>query len=244
MQTCNPLEARKWFRLREPMNRFVAIIGFIFISAALWVPFKGFFAMCVAAILMYFFYKLVLRNRQFAIQCPNCKKIVQTNTPWVCGSCYWKNLHANEYPFIHRCEHYDCGAEPKAYLCHHCNEPIFLTEDRQIAGCAISVGSLNDVSHEMPDADEHELAILKKKWEIELKELAIKEASLDVQLKGLRQSPELPKKKSIEDSYRQLVKNDDDARKLRAQIDEEFKDDPDERKRRHRYVDDILRETL
>ena len=90
--------------------------------------------------------------------------------------------------------------------------------------------------------DDHEAVVLKKKQEIELKELAIKEAALEAQLKSLNQSFETPKIRSIEDMYRGRVKNHDDARKLRAAIDEEFKDNPEERQKRHELVNDILRD--
>jgi len=67
---------------------------------------------------------------------------------------------------------------------------------------------------------------------------------LEVQLKSLHQSLETPKTKSIEDIYRGVVKNEDDARKLRAQIDEEFKNDPNEREKRQEYVKAIMREIM
>ena len=92
--------------------------------------------------------------------------------------------------------------------------------------------------------DNHEEAVLKKKQEIELKELAIKEAALHAQLKSLNQSLKKPKKKSIEDLYRETVKNEDDAEKLRAAINEQFKGNEKEREKRLRYLDDIIRETL
>ena len=64
------------------------------------------------------------------------------------------------------------------------------------------------------------------------------------EIKKEKASLEPPKMKSLQDKYRETVKNDDDAQKLKALIDEECKNDPVERAKRHAIVDALMRENL
>ena len=242
MQICKPINARQWYKHREQVNWLITIIGIVAITLIGWQFYYGVIAMIVGIVIMLFFKKAVLSDRVIAIRCTHCKNLIQTNTQWVCGSCFWKNLHTNLYPFVHRCENYDCGAEPKTHQCHHCGALLYLTPDEQVTGFSMSLSAV--LSKTLVPEDDHEEALLKKKKDIELKELAIKEAELEAKLKNISQSLEMPKKRTIEDVYKGRVKNDDDARRLRAAVDEEFKNDPKERKKRHQLIEDALRETL
>jgi len=64
------------------------------------------------------------------------------------------------------------------------------------------------------------------------------------ELKKEKANLEPPKMKTLQDKYRETVKNDDDAQKLKALIDEECNNDPVERAKRHAIVDALMRENL
>jgi hypothetical protein len=131
MQTCDPLEARQWFKLREALNIAAVIIVFIFLDAILWLLAGGFFASSVSIAVMFCVYFFWLHKRTIGIKCPKCQNFIETNTPWICGGCGSANLHTDDFPFVGRCE--TCKAEPKAYQCHHkkCGKLIFFTKDEQ-----------------------------------------------------------------------------------------------------------------
>ena len=114
----DPLTGKLRFRFRGLTNWLFAM--FIF---AVWVvlllPFWfGWIADLAGVAFMCYFMFFILEKRPIKIWCPNCLKVVLSNTPWVCGFRGCKNENADDFPVVHRCEH--CGAEPKAYKCHHC----------------------------------------------------------------------------------------------------------------------------
>lgn len=83
MQTCDPLRARQWFKLREPVNWAIsiaafAVLFFILQFFSFWVAFGIALA---AASCLHFFY---LENRTIRIKCPygRCQEIIETNTPF------------------------------------------------------------------------------------------------------------------------------------------------------------------
>jgi hypothetical protein len=243
MQTCNPLTARRWFKLREPANWVVTAFIFaavFFVLMQIVNPFIA-AALCIGAAFCLFFF--VLDKRAIGIVCPNeeCGKFIETNTPWICGLKGCRNEHVDDFPFIYRCEH--CGYYPKAYKCHHCQKLIFFTRDRQTINYAQCVNFRAESKPVKVKKDEHADTLTARKKAIERKELEAQEAKIDVELKSLRQSLETPKKKTIEDEYRAAVKNEDDERRLRAAIDVEFKNDDEERKRRHLTLNKIMGET-
>lgn len=238
MQTCETLKARQWFKFREPKNWAIILGCFI---PAVWVfqhfinPFLvDVIAIAVATCIFFLF----LHKRAIGIECPSCEKYILTNTPWICGFCGAKNFRVDDFPFVGRCGNKECGAEPKAYQCHHCDKLIFLTPDRQRFNFAKSV-NIPDKSGPVRVKKDERAEVAAR---VQLKELKVKEAEFDVELKSLHQTLEGPKMKSIEELYRATIKNEDNARRLRAEIDEEFKNDEDERKRRHLVVDMIMRE--
>lgn len=97
---------------------------------------------CSAAILAttrHIYSKYIMRGIYFACENSKCKgKIVSSNTHWVCGLCGHKNLNVHSFPVVLKCE--NCPNEPKAYRCHHCQEPIFFTEDRDDANISYRLG--------------------------------------------------------------------------------------------------------
>lgn len=245
MQTRSPLGAKHWFKTRGFVDWFTTIFGFIILDGICWLFLGGCLGFFVAGTIMFCLYSFVLTKRKIAIECPSCKKPIALNTPWVCGSCEAENHNADEFPFLYRC--LSCGAEPKAYECHHCGELIFLSEDQQRTGYARSITPFirpNPILTPDPVTIDHAEAIAAKQREIELKRLAIEQAKLDAELKRLQQSSEGPKRRSIEDLYRETVKNEDDAEKLRTAINEQFKDNEIEREKRLAYLKNIIREIM
>lgn len=244
---CKVENARACFAWRTPVN-VITSLGGIFL--VVYVGMHLFWALHVVdsrfglvvifslvSIPVFIFVFFLLEKRAFRFVCPHCKGYIETNTPWKCGYCGCANYDVNDFPFIGKCE--SCGAEPKAYKCHHpkCRELIYFTKDFQDFNYAECIN--------LPPAeqDDHEDAVIKRQKEIELKELAIKEGQLDVTLKSLRDSLQTPRMKTIEEKYRASMKNEDDERRLRAAINEEFKDDDVERIRRNLMIDHIMKDS-
>jgi hypothetical protein len=237
MQTCDPLQARQWFKLREAVNFAAVIGGFIVLDAFLWLIAGGFIAGTVSIAVMFCVFFFILHKRAIGIECPSCGKYILTNTPWICGFCGAKNFRVDDYPFVGRCGNKECGAEPKAYQCHHCEKLIFFTPDRQKFNFAKSV-NIPDKSRpvEVKKDERGEVAA-----RVQLKELMVKEAGYDVELKNLRQNLEPPPKEKtafeqLEEYYKGMMGNEDAAKKWHAAIDAEFPNDPVERERRHEVV--------
>jgi hypothetical protein len=126
----NPLTARERFRLRHLHNWVEAILLFAVVAfllvltlpigVASWVD------LAVIAVLYYFVF-YIWDKEPISFKCNHCDKLIESNTPWICGFKQCRNENGDKYPFVHRCEH--CGAEPKAYQCHHCGNLIFFTKD-------------------------------------------------------------------------------------------------------------------
>jgi hypothetical protein len=144
------------------------------------------------AFCVYFF---VLDKRTIGIKCPHCTKYILTNTPWICGVCQKKNLQTNEFPFIHRCEHKDCGQEPKAYKCHHdgCGELIFLTKDESSRNYAFCINPPTEPAEEEVERSDFERKKRRKEYKLHLTRLNMevelaKQAEKDV--KNKEQTPQ------------------------------------------------------
>lgn len=131
IQRCEPLKAKRAFRAM-PYIHFgisgglfaVAFAGLVFLNVNLLL------ALLVAGIAAFGLY-LYLESRVLVITCPYCKRDINTNTPWLCGFKGCHNLNVDEFPFVHECENENCRYIPKAYICHHCEKPIYLTTDQQ-----------------------------------------------------------------------------------------------------------------
>jgi DNA-directed RNA polymerase subunit M/transcription elongation factor TFIIS len=131
---------------------------------------------------------------------------------------------------------------PKAYQCHHCRNLIFLSEDKQetaYARCA-------DIPAESPKPetvkkDEKMETASELKKDIHVTGLMVEKAKLDVELKVLHQNLTPPPKEKtafeqLEEYYKGMMGNEDAAKKWHAAIDAEFPNDPVEREKRHRVV--------
>jgi hypothetical protein len=244
MQTCDPSKARQWFKLREPVNWVVTIVAFVPVFFFLTHILDVWLAVAIAIAGAFCLFFFVLDSRAISIECPHCHGHIETNTAWICGNSekQCRNDQVDDFPFIYKCQH--CGFIPKAYQCHHCNELIFFTKDKQRAGYARCADKPVKSKSSGVEKDAHAKAIIKKHKEIQIKELAVQDAKLAVELKSLGQALETPKVKPLEDKFRGILKDEDDARRLKAAIDEEFKNDPVEREKRNRIVDDLMRDML
>jgi hypothetical protein len=126
----SPLTGKQRFERRTFKNWLITFAVFIvvvtpvaFISTELTLAVA---VLAGAGVYYVHFYRL--ERRPVGIRCPHCSGYVLTNTFWKCGFKQCINENTDKFPFVNRCEH--CGNEPKAYQCHHCNEPIFLTDDK------------------------------------------------------------------------------------------------------------------
>jgi hypothetical protein len=249
MQTVDSLNARQWFRWREPLAWAISIVVFTFLFFVLSQVFGGFFGFIIAggaAFCLFFFY---LDKRAFGIVCPHCHQYIETNTPWICGNkdTPHRNDQVDDFPFIYRCQH--CGFIPKAYQCHHCFKLIFLSEDKQqtaFAKCA-------DIPVKVPKPkpgkrDPYEDEIAKKKRVVELSELDVKKAKIDVELKGYKETLEPPKMKTVGERLRSRVHSkselDAEVRRLKEEADKEFAGDEAGRAKRYLEIDAEARELL
>ena len=251
MKTCDPQEARQRFKVMKHMNWGITIGVFIFLVLALHLFFNFFFADIIAIAVAFCLYFFFLNKRFIAIYCKGCGKIIETNTPWICGACGAKIRRVYDYPFIHQCASKFCNYEPKAYRCHHadCGKPIFLSEDKSeinIARC------LNMPETPQPVKKKKENKIYRETTElqegIQIGKLKVEKAKIDLELIGLKENLEPKKTKTafeeLEEYYKGMMGNEDAAKKWHAAIDAEFPDDKDEREKRHQVVDQWMTNRL
>ena len=235
----NPLTGKLRFKLRT-LNNFLLGLGIFiplaFLAAQFW--FAWIFDLVAIAVLFYLFF-FVWDKRAVKIRCHHCRKILRTNTPWVCGFCQQKNEKVVEFPFVHQCEH--CGAEPKAYKCHHCEQLLFLTEDHQEQNYAVCLNT----EAKPPPTDAPTL----RKEEREKLEHDIYMTEGAVKLESDKQRLEFSKKKSpveeIEESFNKhharVMGAVEFARQQRAINAEKYKNDPEMLKAANDSIDDWLR---
>jgi hypothetical protein len=243
MQTVDPLEARRWFVWKTPINWAISTAVFIPAFFLLMQFLGGLLAFIIVFVVVFCLFFYGLDKRAIGMKCPHCGQYIESNTPWICGNkdAPHRNDRVDEYPFINHCQH--CGFTPKAYQCHHCFKLIFLSEDKQVTAFARCA----DISAESPKPepvkkDEKTEAASELKKDIHVTELMVKKAELDVTLKTLNQNLAPPPKEKtafeqLEEYYKGMMGNEDAAMKWHAAIDAEFPNDTVEREKRHRVVD-------
>jgi hypothetical protein len=238
-ESTDPFHARAQFEWRGFRN--VAVLFGFFIplvallsllSWALRVGPMGMLVFDAAAIGFVYHLYGVWQKRPIKLVCEQCKKIILSNTPWVCGFKQCKNTNPDKFPFIHKCEH--CGAEPKAYHCHHskCPEIIFLTEDKLDRNYAYCLNSPDEV----PPPDPHDLKLETMAKRKRYKTAQAEIAKLDEDLKTIRARIRGPKVKTAHERKLELCKEDEMAimgvrnycRKRRKELKEELKDHPED----------------
>lgn len=256
---CHPLKARRKFTNKDYASALITLVCIFwlvfFLPKLLRVNFPMSYDMShvVSAIILIavslglFFF---LSNRPIDIRCPSCGKIIETNTPWICGVCGAKNMKVGDFPFIGRCSNEKCRYEPKAYQCHHvgCGKLIFLSKDQSpinFARC-INMPETRRSNSEKTVVDEHDPAKLER--DIRIKELLVKKTQIDVQLKELIQTLQSPKQKTKAERLREGVKTrteiEDEVKRLKLEADEEFAGDSEGLEKRYREIEDEARELL
>jgi hypothetical protein len=96
--------------------------------------------------------------------------------------------------------------------------------------------------------DPYEDEIAKKKRVVELSELDVKKAKIDVELKGYKETLEPPKMKTVGERLRSRVHSkselDAEVRRLKEEADKEFAGDEAGRAKRYLEIDAEARELL
>jgi hypothetical protein len=182
----------------------------------------------VAALVISYILYLLWHDRPISLQCANekCRKLILSNTPWVCGFCKQTNRNANQFPFVHQCAH--CGDEAKTYRCHHCGEFIFLTKDEDKINYAYSLNAPAEKSSD----DKYAENLKKLRANKEMKDARLSLAQVDAELLRLRKivKPQMPKKKSAREILQAELESDVEwdiaEQEVLAAIDQEHKDNP------------------
>src|ERR1039458_4944699 len=99
MQTCNPLTAKQWFKLRGAINWAVTIVVFIPLVFMLMQLCEAWLAFTIALAVAFCLHFFVLDKRAIGIECPHCGKYIETNTPWICGYKQCRNENVDDFPF-------------------------------------------------------------------------------------------------------------------------------------------------
>lgn len=230
----HPRHARLRLALRSFNNILLGIAVFGVLVFAFGYFDWAWIADFVAAVALVVIFTCVWEKRAIAIRCPGCGENVSTDTPWVCGHCKRQNVRTDEYPFLNRCQHADCGIRPKTYKCHHgnCQELIFLTLDKDKVNYAFRC----DSPKEVPESAKQRAARLQTHEEtkegklqaIAIQELDVKLNGLKAQIDGPKIKTELEKKMAAADQlYDASMGIREYCRKKRAEAAEKFKDNPD-----------------
>ena len=251
--TCEPLNARRSFNSRTPVNWVIALVTFLILIYGLQfllpieVPYLLIVVATIGINFVFFFY--VLQKRAIGIVCPNpkCGKYIETNTPWKCGNpnCEKKiNEQVDDFPIVYRCQH--CGVEPKAFECPHCREPIYLGKDRLKTIYATFVNIQEPVRPKRVKKDKVAEKVVKQHEEKRdlIHELEVTQLKGNLMEAKSKIEPPAKKKTPYEEleEYMQTTDGNEDAeRKWRAAIDKEFKNNPDARMRKHLRVDQWMK---
>ena len=238
------LSGKLRFKLRATTNCLFGIGIMIVVALLCGLSPYGSIATFVAIPIVYYLVFFVMNDRAIKIWCPGCGKAIRTNTPWICGFCQRKNERVDEYPFVHKCQH--CGAEPKAYQCHHtgCEKLIFLTEDsleRNYARCADAP---------VPDEAPKELTERQRKKDVLIHKIEM--AELKSKLNTSKGRLEMGKKKTpreaIEEDFDRYFASrmgaEEYAREKKTTNAELYKNDLEMLEKANASVDDWLRGRL
>ncbi len=250
MKICDPLEARQEFKFMKYMNWGITLGVFILLILTLRLFLNLFFADLIAIAVVFCLYFFFLNKRIIAIKCNGCGKIIETNTPWVCGACGAKNRQVYDYPFVNHCVSKFCNYyEPKAYRCHHtgCGELIFLSDDKSEINVAQCL-NMPDKPKQAEKKDKHAEEVAKEQKGVKIAELKVQRAELEVKLKGFNASLEPPKLKTKAERLRSGLHNrkelDEEVRRLKAEADKEFAGNDAELKKRYLDIEAEARELL
>jgi hypothetical protein len=170
-----------------------------------------------------------LERRPINIKCPKCSKFILSDTPWICGLNGCRNELTDEFPFVHQCQ--ICGAKPKAYQCHHCNELIYFTLDEDRQNFATRAGKpIPNVPVEIKPVESETTRRRKRQADLEWD---IHEARLETELaqQASRRKEARGERKSLEEIYKEdkeaTVNNVVIFRRENALLEKEWAHDPD-----------------
>jgi hypothetical protein len=230
-----PRSGKMRFKLRTLNNWVFVLLLFTLLAFA----FKRFLppgymwlADGVAIAVLFYLFFFIWDKRAIKICCPHCFKYIRSNTPWVCGFCHKKNVHTDEFPFVNRCEHEDCGAEPRAYKCHHggCEKLIFLTEDRleenyaSRADAPVEDKAKKEVAFQEQEkrAKEHEITMVELNTKLDEK---LKASKLQREFSRTK-SPRESVKEKFEGEFADVMAAEEFADEQETFYEEKYKDDP------------------
>lgn len=252
-QTCTPLKARQWFKLRLWINFGIALAVFVPLFFVLMLFLDALVAGIIAVAAVLCLYFAFLDRRTIRIKCNKCRKYIDTNTPWKCGYKGCWNDNVDEYPFIYQCEH--CDYIPKAYKCHHCGELIFLTTDRQKTCPAECVNVPEVVEKELKKRNFRGDQITEQVWEVNDLKHELDVTKLKKAIEIVKNKPAVPPTppappvpKTREQIIMEAILEDvkfgrslfDTERKLKEKANEEFATDPDGLEEMHRIIEGAI----
>jgi hypothetical protein len=244
--TEDPGTARLRFKLRGLNN--ILLVAVIFGGVAILAVNTAYVTiidLVTGSVLLYVFF-FFLEKRTIGFRCPHCQAHISSNTPWVCGFKECSNLNIVSHPFVHCCE--NCGAEPKAYVCHHCRKTIFLSSDKLAANAARCL----NLSAPSSTAEPQEEIQRQRQEQKQQREHDIAIAELDERLGKIKERTDGPKLKKpgeklaekLEQGYLESMGLREYAKKKRAEVAEMYKDDPESLKDANAAIDEIVRRMI
>ena len=168
------------------------------------------------------------------VYCPNCDKEILCFTRWRCGHCGningTKKNGAIVFPFLYRCSR--CRHEPQAYICHHCQHPVFLNEKDDPTEPATMAFPTEPLTTEPDPVQERRKKHMDEKEELQQK---IEIAALKKNLTQLEASPEFKRELSEYEKLEKQYSNYDAKifgvqmleRSKRMEYAKMFRNDPD-----------------
>jgi hypothetical protein len=258
-ESTQPLKSRNQFRFRT--IRHIGLIGVAFVLTVILLSrlilpgnvipmvIGDTLALAGAGILF-----ALWEQRLVYVRCKNCGKTISSSTAWVCGMCGRPNRNPLQFPFVHRCEFEDCGAEPKAYRCHLCNELIFLTRDKDKNNFAYAFVSQTDGTAPDKRSDKkrsQQEALEDKDHQIQMAEREVIKARLDARLVEVKHNAQSKPRTAVE-AYREQVRDYTDdrmaveeaVRQQKALNSEECKGNPSMLRRKNLVADQWASEQL
>lgn len=186
-------------------------------------------------------------KRPIRLRCDGCRNMIVSNTPWICGDCGKENVDTENFPFVNRCS--GCNATPKSYICHHCGEPVFLSEDRDPKNPAERfVSDVPKTRQKAEVAAQRASVREEKEYDLEMANYDLVAAELNERLEANKKraafeaKSELEKKQHSLNAFMDLTLGiEEAARQQKAKHAESFKNDPKERKRHAMAVDEWVR---
>jgi hypothetical protein len=259
LQVADPLKSRNQYKVKS-VQIIVTLAVMCILGGALlfWlghtvsIGWTGALLIDAFCLLATFYVFLLWDNRPIRVRCA-CGQIVLSNTPWACGHCGHKNRNANEHSFLGACE--SCHDEPKAYKCHHCNQLMFLSEDKNLrnyASCINSPSAMTQAEKLQKKKEKKEKQKTDIEHEIYMKEKSKIVAELDADLAKIMddakvkgKSPAVRARKALKGfiDFRTAVQQAADQRT--AYITQKFKNDRTRLRREKQilkeWVEDQLR---